>query len=87
MTSMHNDDDENVIKMTPQAHTALAADQDGTAPLDPRTALSLEVMWRLGGECAGWEFDQACEQILAMFGDDAKALAALRNGEVHLNTN
>ena len=83
MTHDNDDDDEEaVMRLTPKALTALAHDEDGTAPLDPHVALSLEVMRQVGGECAGWELEDYCNEIVAAYGDDAKALAALRRGEI-----
>jgi hypothetical protein len=84
----HDDDDDydemEVVRMTPHAYAMLAADEDGTARLDPRMALSLEVMRQAGGKCAGWELEDYCNEIVAAYGDDAKALAALRSGEVRI---
>jgi hypothetical protein len=83
---MNDDDDHDktkVMRLTPKALAMLAADEDGTAPLDPRTALSLEVI-RQVGDCAGWELEDYCNELVAFYGDDAKALAALRSGDARL---
>jgi hypothetical protein len=74
-------DDTVVMRLTPQALAMLAADEDGTARLDPRMALMLEVLRQVGGQAAGWEIEEYCNEIVAAYGDDAKALAALRSGQ------
>jgi hypothetical protein len=78
-----DDDPEAVMVLTPKGRAMLAADEDGTVPMNPRDALSLEVI-RQAGKCAGWELDDYCDELIAAFGDDAKALAALRSGEARL---
>jgi hypothetical protein len=75
------DDDDDVCRLTPKGLAALADDEDGTTPLSPYDALSLEVMRQIGGECTSRELDHYCDELVAAYGDDAKALAALRNGE------
>ena len=73
---------DNVMQLSPEALAMLKADEDGTEPLDPRTALSLAVMLELGGECTGWVLEQSCDELVAIFGSDAAALKAIRDGKV-----
>jgi hypothetical protein len=75
-----------VFEMTPEALVMLRADEDGTAPMDPREALSLQVILGLGGKCTGWEMEEACDQIVALYGGEAKALAAIRRGDWPIRT-
>jgi hypothetical protein len=77
-----DDDDEmnEMMVLTEEGLDQLVADEDGTARLDPRDALSMEVL-RQVGECTGWELEKYCDELVAAYGGDAKALAALRNGK------
>ena len=78
-----------VMQLTPEGRAQLDDKEamEALARMDPRLALSMEVMRRLGGECTGWELEEACDQLIALCGDDATALKALWNGWVALRTN
>ena len=39
--------------------------------MDPRHALSMEVLRQVGGECTGWELEEYCDQLIALVGGDA----------------
>jgi hypothetical protein len=74
------------MQLSPQAR-ALLDDPKAMAQLDPRHALSLEVMRRIGGTCTGWELEEHCDQLVALCGgSDAEALEALRSGKVEMRT-
>jgi hypothetical protein len=75
---------DSIMVMTPQAYAELAADVDGTAPMDPHDALSLEVIKAYGGECTGWEMEMACDQIVDLCGSEAAAMASIRAGAVRI---
>jgi hypothetical protein len=78
-------DMDSEMRLSPQAH-ALLNDPEAMAQLDPRTQLSLEVVWRIGGICTGWELEEHCDQLVALCGSDAEALEALRSGKVEMRT-
>jgi hypothetical protein len=72
----------NTMRLTPKARAQLD-DDEVMARMDPRQALSMEVMRQVGGACTGWELEDYCDRLLALVGgDDATALAALRSGKV-----
>jgi hypothetical protein len=80
MSDEYDDDMDEMYEMTPEGLAMLADDEDGSAPLDARTALSLEVMRQVGGECTGRELEYYCDEIVTAYGSDAMALLALRRG-------
>jgi hypothetical protein len=82
-----DDEMNNVMRLTSKAR-AMLDDPEVMARMDPREALSLEVMRFIGGECTGWELEEACDGLIELVGgDDATALAVLRSGKVCLRTN
>jgi hypothetical protein len=84
----HDDNDDAVddmdeVNQISEYGKLMLANGTADTTLQPEDVLILEVMNR-GIDLAGWQIDDLCMQAVKMFGSAAKAVAAIRAGEIDL---